>query len=90
MVATNKPSPSFPSYTWERTCGGNFIADPNPLNQWKSARNQISRMQKTLPSETWERGKITRGSTAPRVVHAFDITFRLAPAQDDGLKNQRK
>jgi hypothetical protein len=22
--------PSFPSFTWERPCGGNFIADPNP------------------------------------------------------------
>src|SRR5260221_3232635 len=47
--------------SWERTCGGNFMADPMAGKWQKSARNEISREQETLPSETWERGNTQQG-----------------------------
>jgi hypothetical protein len=46
---------SFPSYTWEHTCGGNFIADPDPsINRSRREmefRGRRKRSQVQLGSE---------------------------------------
>jgi len=52
-----QPFASFPNFIWERTCGGNFIADPCMIHSERLERNKISPEQETFPSETWERGK---------------------------------
>ena len=55
----------------------NSIADSSS-NQQKLARNGISRVQETLPSETWERGTTIRDGSIPSLTY-FKIIWRGCP-----------